>query len=138
MCNKLRGPVDHPFVGEGGLFFKRHRGPHLMNHDPSFLRLLNLIYLLAHSTFLAVRKFIPLSGSAVTYPPGPPTSSLRKGRVLISSLEVSASGAGSAVCYCMSRFRVRQNLQCRSLIVTKLVSTKTEMNILENLFIGRI
>ena len=88
MCNKLRGPVDHPFVGEGGLFFKRHRGPHLMNHDPSFLRLLNLIYLLAHSAFLAVRKFIPLSGSAVTYPPGPPTSSLRKGRVLISSLEV--------------------------------------------------
>ena len=59
-----------------------------MNHDPSFLRLLNLIYLLAHSAFLAVRKFIPLSGSAVTYPPGPPTSSLRKGRVLISSLEV--------------------------------------------------
>ena len=27
----------------------------------------------------------------------------------------SAKGAGSAVCYCLSRFRVPQNLQCRSL-----------------------
>ena len=29
-----------------------------------------------------------------------------------------ADGAGSAVCYCLSRFRVRQNLQCRSLFST--------------------
>ena len=27
----------------------------------------------------------------------------------------SAEGAGSAVCYCLSRFRVGQNFQCRSL-----------------------
>ena len=30
---------------------------------------------------------------------------------------LSAEGAGSAVCYCLSQFRVRQNLQCRSLVV---------------------
>ena len=28
----------------------------------------------------------------------------------------SADGAGSAVCYCLSRFRVRQKLRCRRLI----------------------
>ena len=28
----------------------------------------------------------------------------------------SAEGAGSAVCYCLSRFGVRQNFQCRSLV----------------------
>ena len=49
---------------------------------------------------------------------GPSTpSALYRADIIIGGFRrFSAEGAGSAVCFCLSRFRVRQNFQCRSLL----------------------